>query len=337
MMMTEKERLGAVLAGATVDRPPVLCPGGMMSAATAGVLRQTAGNRHNDPAAMAEVAETIRAATGFENLGVPFCLTVEAEDLGSRVDPGGAEVEPRVAVYAAAQPAAVMARPLPPPDSPSRAAVVCDAIKLLAARHDDTPVIGNLTGPMSLATSLIDPLVFFRLLRKDPAGAHVFLDYLTEYLAGFARRQAAAGADAVAIADPTATGEILGPANFRTFVRPYLRRLARTIRAAGSGVIIHICGDATLLLEEIRDMGPAALSFDSVVSMRKAQTVLEGIPLMGNISTQILHRGTPERIGQAAKHALDSGVSILAPACGVSLQTPLANLRALTDTGRRPR
>ncbi|MEM3486229.1 MAG: uroporphyrinogen decarboxylase family protein, partial [Candidatus Methanomethyliaceae archaeon] len=164
------------------------------------------------------------------------------------------------------------------------------------------------------------------------------LDYLTCYLAAFAQAQVAAGADVIVIADPTATGEILGPAHFRAFARPYLWRLAEAVKAAGAGVIIHICGNATPLLEEIREISPHACSFDSVVSIKKARAALRGLPSMGNISTRVLHRGSPETVARAAQRAREHGVSIIAPACGIDLQTPLVNLRALTNTvkGRPP-
>lgn len=330
MELTEKERLLATLAGKTTDRPAVICPGGMMSAATTEVLHKVKGNFHTNPAVMAETAQEIRRATGFENLGVPFCMTVEAEALGSLVDLGDAAVEPRVTDYGAEEPGGVTARSLPDLQKDGRLPVVLEAISLLARQKTEVPVIGNLTGPVSLATSVMDPMKFFRLMRRNREGIHLLLTYLTEHLVRFARQQIAAGADVVTIADPTATGEILGSNNFREFVTPHLIRLVKEIRAAGAGAIVHICGDAAVMLEELKNISGAALSFDSLVDMKKAGEKLGGIPLMGNISTQLLHQGAPERIARAVARNVDSGVKIISPACGISLQTPLENLQALT-------
>ncbi|MDF9407696.1 uroporphyrinogen decarboxylase [Pelotomaculum isophthalicicum JI] len=328
--MTEKERLLSCLAGKKIERPPVICPGGMMSAATTEILRKAKGNFHTDPLVMAETAEEIRRATGFENLGVPFCMTVEAEPLGSVVDLGDAAVEPSVTAYAAREPADITEHPFPDPQKEGRLPVVLEAISILARRNTETPVIGNLTGPVSLATSVIDPMKIFRLMRKKREDIHLLFSYLTEYLISYARMQIAAGADVITIADPTATGEILGGVNFREFVSPCLIRLVKEIRAAGAGAIVHICGDAAVLLAELNKIKGAALSFDSLVNMRHAKEELEGFPLMGNISTQLLHQGTPDRIARAVKNSFDCGVEIISPACGISLQTPLNNLRTLT-------
>ena len=337
MSLTEKERLAAVLAKQPADRPPVICPGGMMSAATSAVLTSFAHDFHSNPAVMASVAEAIWQNTGFENLGVPFCMTVEAEVFGSTVDVGDAGVEPCITKYGATELAAILASPLPDPAKDGRSPVVLAAIEKLAARHADIPVIGNLTGPVSLATSIIDPLYFFRLMRKTPEQVTAVLQYLTDYLAAFARAQVAAGAGVIAIADPTATGEILGNANFQRFVIPQLLRLVREIRQSGAGVIVHICGDATVLLSSLQVLTGAVLSFDSIVNLVKAKTVLGGIPVMGNVNTQLLHTGEVGRIAQHAGHLAAQGVDIIAPACGISLATPKANLNALTNTvkGRR--
>lgn len=303
-----------------------------MSAATTEVLQKIKGDFHADPVAMAATAEEIRYATGFENLGVPFCMTVEAEVLGSQVDLGDATVEPRITEYGAEKPLEITARPLPDPQKDGRLPVVLEAINLLARHNPGIPVIGNLTGPVSLATSIMDPMRFLRLIYTDRENIHRLLNYLTEFLIIFARMQIAAGADVVTIADPTATGEILGAKNFREFVSPHLKRLIKEIRSAGAGVIVHICGDATMLLEELSSFKEATLSFDSLVNMKRAREKLPASPLMGNISTRLLHRGTADRIIRVVERNVNYGIEIISPACGISLQTPLKNLLALTDT-----
>lgn len=330
MALSEKERLLAILAGKAVDRPAVICPGGMMSAATTEMLGKSAGNFHTNPMIMSETAMQIRRSTGFENLGVPFCMTVEAEALGSQVDLGDVAVEPRVTAYGA-QRLEDIAGSNCTLTAENRLAVVLRSIDILSQDNPDLPVIGNLTGPVSLATSVLDPMKFFRLMRKEPAKTHECLNYITEFLLSFAHRQIAAGADVIAIADPTATGEIIGNVNFREFVTSRLIRLVKEIQALGAGVIVHICGNANLLLEELNKLEGACLSFDSIVDMKKAKEKLTAVPLMGNISTQLLHQGQPERILQAVKRNLNLGIDIISPACGISMETPLPNLRALTS------
>ena len=52
---------------------------------------------------------------------------------------------------------------------------------------------------------------------------------------------------------------------------------------------------------------------------------------MGNVSTFMLEKGAPEQLLKTARHCLAEGVDILAPACGMSPRTPVANIRAVAE------
>lgn len=100
--MNNKERLLETLSGAGKRELPVICPGGMVAMACREVgetNRAKWQEGHTRPEVMARLAQVLRQATGFENLGVPFCITVEAEAMGGRVDFGSADVEPRMVDY----------------------------------------------------------------------------------------------------------------------------------------------------------------------------------------------------------------------------------------------
>ena len=97
--MTPAERLYAAAHLAAVDRPPCVCPGGMMNMIVSDIMRETGctwPESHLDPAKMASLTRALCQNGGFENYGVPFCMTVEAEALGADVDMGDGEVEPHV-------------------------------------------------------------------------------------------------------------------------------------------------------------------------------------------------------------------------------------------------
>ena len=55
---------------------------------------------HLDARKMADLAKAIYDEKIFENIGVPFCMTIEAEDMGSVVDFGNEIYEPHVIEYA---------------------------------------------------------------------------------------------------------------------------------------------------------------------------------------------------------------------------------------------
>ena len=64
---------------------------------------------------------------------------------------------------------------------------------------------------MSTASSVMEPVNFYKELRKKNQEAHAYMEFITDQLIAFGRAQIEAGADVIAISDPSGTGEILGP------------------------------------------------------------------------------------------------------------------------------
>ena len=167
-MLTPKERLYNVMKGNAVDRPPCICPGGMMNMVTTDLMDAVdiyMPQAHTDARMMAGLAKAVYDYGCFENYGVPFCMTVEAEEMGAKVEMGSRVYEPHVSAYAI-ESVEDYAK-LPPIDiGRGRAKVVLDAIRILREETDGVPIIGNLTGPISTASSVMEPVVFYKELRK---------------------------------------------------------------------------------------------------------------------------------------------------------------------------
>lgn len=333
-MMTPEERLKRIMNGEEADRPACICPGGMMNMVTAELMKECGiylPDAHMDAEKMAGLAKAVYESGCFENVGVPFCMTVEAEALGAPVDMGSEVFEPRVKGYIMESVSeytklhAVDVRS-------GRMGVVLDAIKLLKQGNCGVPVVGNLTGPISTASSLLEPMVFYRELRKKNADAHSFLQFVTEQLVAFGRAEIAAGADVIAISDPSGTGEILGPKYFKEFAVTYLNKLVDALRQDGAGTIVHICGQMNPVYEQAAEIRSHVLSFDSAVPMREARAHLPGRVLMGNVSTYALEFGDPDKVSELAKNCIKNGSDILSPACGLGMRSPLKNVQAMLKT-----
>lgn len=328
---TAKSRLHAILSGQRTDRPACICPGGMMNMITDGLQKEidvALPDAHTDARKMADLAEAVIDSGLFENCGVPFCMTVEAEAMGAKVILGNSLVEPHVIEYATND----------VDDYPKltrmnldegRARVVLDAIKILQEEVKDAPIIGNLTGPVSTAASLIDPEGFYMQLRKKNENAHRVMNFVTEELIRFGVAQVEAGADIITIADPSGTGEILGPKYFEEFAVQYINRLVDALHDAGADVIVHICGQMRYVYDQLKAVRSDALSFDAVVSLREARKHLPGRVLMGNVSTFAVELTDPENVKTLTRNCIDNGADIVSPACGLGMGSPLPNVRAI--------
>ena len=330
--MNEKTRLLNALRGVAADRAPFICPGGMMNMAVTELMDAEScwPDAHSDPGKMARLTLAAHRVGGIENTGVPFCMTVEAEAMGARVDLGSRGNEPRVTEYAIDHLDEIdRLHSLDP--GKGRAKVCVDAIRILKKEAPQAPVIANLTGPVSLASSLIDPLVYYKGLITDRQKAHKLMATVTENLIRFGDALAEAGADVICIADPSASGEILGKKAFAEFAIPYINILVNYFREEhGIPSIVHICGDVRCLGSLLSEIAAESISVDAMVSIKTLKELAPAKVSMGNVSTYLLEKGTPDDIAKHSKRCLRVGVDILAPACGISPRTPVANIMGLS-------
>lgn len=329
--MTPKERLKMILEGQQADRPACICPGGMMNMVTSELMDRVKvymPEAHKDARQMARLSKAVYDERCFENYGVPFCMTVEAEEMGARVDMGSDVYEPHVVGYAINSVSEY--QKLRPVDvNQGRAKVVLDAIRILREETEDVPIVGNLTGPISTASSLMEPVVFYKELRKKNQEAHAYMEFITEQLIAFGRAQVEAGADLIAVSDPSGTGEILGPKYFKEFAVTYINRLLDALQEEKMGTIVHICGQMSPVYEEVNEVRSSALSFDSIVPMKEAREHLKNRVLMGNVSTYALEFGDPRKVRTLTENCVKNGSDIISPACGLGMKSPLRNVQAI--------
>ena len=332
-MITEKERLAAILEHNNSGRPLCFCPGGMMNMIVTELMQQAGAEwpqAHTDAKAMSRLAAASYETGCFENIGVPFCMTVEAEAMGAKVTLGTKQFEPHIERYVIDS--VSQWRQLPCADfHTGRGKVALEALIELKKKYPHVPIVGNLTGHISTAASLMEPTVFYKELRKKKEDAHNFLRFVTKQLISFANLQIEAGADVIAISDPSGTGEILGPDLFETFTVSYLNELIEHLLPQKMAVIVHICGQMKSVYKQVNEIKADILSFDSIVPMKEARINLPDRILMGNVSTYALEFAEPEKIRTITRHCAEAGSDILAPACGLGTKTPLVNIQSMME------
>ena len=335
-MMNAKERLLTVLKGEKADRVPCICPGGMMNMIITELMEETGidwPEAHLDAEKMADLAGAVESKGLFENVGVPFCMTVEAESLGATVNMGDKKFEPRVVDY-------VLTSVVDHDDlklgavNEGRAKVNTDAISILKERKPDVPVIGNLAGPVSVASSIMEPTVYYKELRRSPREAHLYMEKVTQQILDFGVAQIRAGADIIAISDPSGTGELLGPKFFKEYAVTYNNMLIDGLRAEAPEVpvILHICGHMHSVYEELKLLNADAYSFDAIVSIRDLRKHMPGKVLMGNISSFGLESSDPQRVETMTRSVMKAGIDIVSPACGLGTTSTMENIQTILKT-----
>lgn len=269
---------------------------------------------------------------GFDNVRLPFDQTVEAEALGSKVSYGGELEFPEVV-----KPPCAEARELkagPDVMSQGRIPVILDAISMVRRTLlDGAPIVAGIVGPFSVGAQTFGIEKYLRWTIKDPAGVAYALETITPFLIQYANEQVRNGADAISIEEMAASPDILNPKFFREQVAGYLKQL---ISAINVPVILHICGNATAIIDAMVDLNPAALSIDAKTDMARAYEVAHGrVRLAGNISpVGELLLGGPEEVKKAVERAVRAGMDIVAPGCSLSPLTTTANIKAMVEAVR---
>ncbi|MFA9496213.1 MAG: MtaA/CmuA family methyltransferase [Candidatus Bathyarchaeota archaeon] len=333
--MTPKKRLFNALNDKPIDRVPTFCSGcsqtvTLESMEEIGVYWPEA---HSNPSKMAELSMSTYDHNGLEVAGVPYCLSIEAEALGCLTEIGDKKDSiPQVTgtPYTDFEDVNV------PDDllTAGRVPVILEAINILEEQVGDTlPIVAGMSGPFTLACYLagIEPML--KGLIRKPDKYMGFIETATEVCAIYGRALKEAGADVISIADPSASSDIISPRMFRGIVKP---AITRVVDAIDGSSFLHICGNSTPIIRDMAETGVDSINISNKVDVAQAKQLVDGLTnITGNISTTVtLALKKPVDVLAECRAAIDAGVDILAPSCGLAPMTPNENIRALVETAR---
>jgi [methyl-Co(III) methanol-specific corrinoid protein]:coenzyme M methyltransferase len=334
--MTGREVLLNVLQGKPADRLPVMS---VCQYATYELMDAAGAawpEAHRDAQLMAALSGAGASILGLDAVRAPYCQTVEAEAFGAVVKEGGKTHIPSIARH----PYTFDDCPSCPADFLTRGRIptVLEAVRIMKAQlGEHTAVMGGIGGPFSIANSLVGITPFLKAMFKKPETIIPLLEAGYEAALTLGEAFIAAGADIIVVEDMMASLDMISPKNFRTMAAPYEKRLIEKLSVP---VILHICGKLDKVMPDIAATGAAAISVESAVDIPAVRTMFaaEGIttPIAGDINPSgVLLSGTPDEVRAAVRNAVSRGVSIISPGCAVAPGTPLANLRAMVEEGRR--
>jgi MtaA/CmuA family methyltransferase len=319
---------------------PVMLHNFLMAAREAGHSQR---RFRESPAAIA--GSFIRAVEtyGYDGILVDVDTVTVAEALGVRVD----HPEDQPARWAGPRISGLaQVRDLPPPDIEKhpRVRIWLEAVRRLKDYFgDEVYVRGNCDqAGFSLASMVRGPAEWMMDLvdEANREDAHALLSYCTGAAVSFIRAMAATGADMVSNGDSPAGPDLVSPAMYEEFARPYEKRLADEAHALGRPYVLHICGNTTRILEAMLATGADALELDYKTDVRAARDALKGRAVfIGNIDPSgVLALGTPALVEAKTRELLEvfAGVPgfILNAGCAIPAETPPANLRALIAAAR---
>jgi [methyl-Co(III) methanol-specific corrinoid protein]:coenzyme M methyltransferase len=343
--MNLKENVLTVLSGEEVNVTPVI------SVTQIGIVEAMEKTdsfwpeAHTDAEKMAILGSSLYELVGLECARIPFCLTVEAEAMGCKVNLGSEDKTPLV-MESPFQNASDIKIPTDFLHN-GRIPVVLEALKKLKEKYGDTlPIIVGITGPFTLTGHLLGVEKMVRYMRTKPYEIESALDKALDVSMEYVNALSEIGPDIICVAEPTSATELINPLQFKTIVKPRLEDLSREINTKK---VLHICGSAEPILKDMASIGYDGLSVEEKVDVKWAKEELKGggkimrvggrimttggeksPKLIGNISSsKTLFRDSPDEVKKKVKDVLESGIDILAPSCGLAPRSPLENIKAM--------
>ncbi len=345
--MNLKNNLLKVLSGEESDITPVIS---VTQVAIVEAMEKTDAfwpEAHKNAEKMATLGSSLYELAGLESARIPFCLTVEAEAMGCKVDLGGEDRTPQITETPFRSGSDIKV----PSDflSRGRIPVVLEAVEKLKEKYEDNlPIIVGITGPFTLAGHLLGVENLVRYMKVRPGEIEIAIDNSLDACMEYAEAISEVGPDIICVAEPTAAPELIDPLQFKSIVKPILEDLANVIKTKK---VLHICGSTQPIIRDMASIGYDGISVEEKVDIEKAKqdlgkrgkvirvggkTINMGgettSKIVGNISTtQTLFRSSPEEVKAEVKRVLEAGVDILAPSCGLAPRSPIANIKAMVE------
>jgi [methyl-Co(III) methanol-specific corrinoid protein]:coenzyme M methyltransferase len=329
--------MSALYGGRRGERPPAGNPTSIICHGLMDVAGIEFPEAHLDAKAMAALAVTGYEVAGFDTVMPEFSVQQEGEALGCKVDWGHRDMMPDIKdsphndFHDVEIPHDLLEKP--------SMQVVLDALSMLKRQvGDQVAVVGKVMGPWTISYHLAGVENFLlqvgRGIRDTEAKDRVnrMLDQVLEVPIKFARAQLQAGADIVVVADH-ATGDLVSAKVYEEYLLPRHKIITAEI---GGPLILHVCGNCKDRIETFAVAGFDAYHFEWQLDAKEAvERVGDRISLVGNIdNANVLFMGTPEDVYKQSRYAIESGVNIIGPECAIPLETPLENLKAITEAVR---
>lgn len=285
-----------------------------------------------DPVEMATLAMAGYEIAGLESVRYPFSSPDIPEAFGCTYSNGTFNSPPHQLDFPCKEIENVKDITIPDNlyESPGIKSMI-EATDLLRKKIDDKgyelPLIGGILGPASFASCVAGVTNFLKWCVKDPDALQALINLGGEVCAEYANVLYDHGADSVIIIDSESGPDLFPPPLFEPMFLPVYQKMTKTMKGLN---VLHMCGDATMILEPIARSGFMGVSLEEKVQMDYASRAIgNDICLIGNISpSDELLLQSPAIVKEAAKKCIEDGTRILAPGCGIAPYTPLANIKA---------
>jgi MtaA/CmuA family methyltransferase len=196
------------------------------------------------------------------------------------------------------------------------------------------PVIGWVEGPLAESCDLAGVNEVLLKVHMEPDFVKRLIDKTMVTAKAFAKAQVEAGCDIIGVGDAICSQ--IGADNYRELVKEKHLELFEYIQSLGAKVKLHICGNISHLLDDIREVRPDIVDIDWMVDMEEAYDKLgENVVRCGNLDpvAVVQDRNATEirdEVDVLCRRE-DGRPFILSGGCEITVNTPPGHLKAMRE------
>ena len=337
--MTPKERMIAFSKGQEIDRVICVPDMGVTMTPFTGVK---ASDYYHSAELMADLEIALFKRLRHDGVGISTSLRGVAEAMGAKV--GYPEygisylIEPAIKSVEEIESLKII-NPLKDGNLPT----LLKALTLTRdALIDEVDVSAAMSGPFSVAASVVGTENLLKWMIKYPKKVHTLMDIIAECNNKYIEEVAKLGLS-IGFADPVSSTSLISAKQFREFSLPALKKNIDKIKeTTGSAPGIHICGKSKEIWEDVVNAGVSNFSIDNVEDLEEAKNMIgDRVVITGNVPpVDAVHSGTKEEIFEAVKTCIRKGHDskkgyVLSTGCQIPMHTPIENIEMFMDAAKK--
>lgn len=235
-------------------------------------------------------------------------------------------------------PAALARLQVPDPFSNPILAASLATLELMSQQFEK-PIVEHIRGPFTQAAIMVGIEDFLRAIVKQPQFVEDLLDFTVEMVVAYANAASQMGISMLLHAEPI--GVLVSPQQFERLVMTRFRQVLARIDK-GIWHCLHICGDTGKVLDYMVDCPVDGISLDQIMDLSwAAARIPADKAVFGNLDPVLMGNSTPEvireTVARQGMEMADYPNYLFAFGCDCLPDTPVENLRAAIEAGKRPR
>jgi uroporphyrinogen decarboxylase len=338
--MNGYERIWAALNGEKPDKVPLMLHNFMPAAAEAGFTMEEYRSSAKN---MAKAHIDFARKYGLDGLLLDVDTATTAGAIGARIDlPVDA---PARVIGPAASDINQLIEMMTPEKllQYDRIKIMLEAIGIMKREVDKELFVRGNTDPMafSLAAYCYGLENFLADLTDEELEESILalIDRAFYVSLEFHRLMNEAGADMTSFGDSSCGPDLISRDMFLKFSLPFHHRLKKELDLLGIKTVCHICGNLDIILEDVANIGHAAVEIDYKTNIKRAAEVMKGKSVVFGVidPSGMFYFGKPESMSNEVLRVLDCfngrGI-VLGAGCAIPPGAPEENIRSFVKTAR---